>query len=151
VVRLIFQAWPVWIYTQSNITSIIVDIVSLKALNRRYEAANLVRGSRNTILDLTRKINNLSRVTCICSNPSPFQEFVFETLFQHEVFRITPTLNAGSSWSCHVSHAGNTAKMFRTFHYKTADFPKYLNFRYVIAFYGLYFNVKFNTKRFIKC
>ena len=86
VVRLIFQACLEWIYTQSNITSIIVDIVSLKALNRRYEAANLVGGSLNTILDLTRKINNLSRVTCICSIAATPR--LFKNLFSKHCFNM---------------------------------------------------------------
>ena len=30
--------------------------------------------------------------------------YIFQTLFQHEVFVITPTLNVGSRWSRHVSH-----------------------------------------------
>jgi hypothetical protein len=30
--------------------------------------------------------------------------YIFRTLFQHEVFVITPTLNAGSRCSRHVSH-----------------------------------------------
>ena len=33
--------------------------------------------------------------------------YIFQTLFQHEVFVITPALNAGSRCSRHVSH-GNT-------------------------------------------
>jgi hypothetical protein len=37
--------------------------------------------------------------------------YSFQTVFQHEVFVITPTLNAGSRCSRHISH-GNTIIVF---------------------------------------
>jgi hypothetical protein len=40
--------------------------------------------------------------------------YIFQILFQHEVFVIMPTLNAGPRLSCHVSH-GNTIIVFKTF------------------------------------
>jgi hypothetical protein len=40
--------------------------------------------------------------------------YIIQTLFQHEVFVITPTLNAGSRCSRHVSH-GNTIIVFLIF------------------------------------
>ena len=43
--------------------------------------------------------------------------YIFQTLFQHEVFIIMPTLNAGSRCSRHVSH-GNTNHDFLNFRAK---------------------------------
>jgi hypothetical protein len=40
--------------------------------------------------------------------------YIPQTLFQHEVFMVTPTLNAGSRCSRHVSH-GNTIIVFLIF------------------------------------
>jgi hypothetical protein len=40
--------------------------------------------------------------------------YIFPTLFQHEVFVITPALNAGSRCSRHVSY-GNTINVFLIF------------------------------------
>jgi hypothetical protein len=45
----------------------------------------------------------LTRKTCMQQSLA----YILQTLFQHEVFVITPTLNAGSRCSRHVCH-GNT-------------------------------------------
>ena len=44
--------------------------------------------------------------------------YILQTLFQHEVLVITPTLNAGSRCSRHVSH-GNTIIFFLNFFVQT--------------------------------
>jgi hypothetical protein len=48
---------------------------------------------------------------------------IFQTVLQHEVFLFTPTLNVGS---------------------------RYYGLSMAYIFYGLYYNVKFNTKRILK-
>jgi hypothetical protein len=93
--------------------------------------------------------------------PTP-RLYIFQALFQHEVFVITPTLNAGSRCLRHVSHAlgGNTIIVFLIFCTKLQKINETLLntelsiskiYKVAIFFgflYGLYFNVKFNTKLF---
>jgi hypothetical protein len=59
--------------------------------------------------------------------------YIFQTFFQHEIFVITPTLNAGSRCSLHVSHAWqhDNNYCFFNFSYKTVKNKCNLNtFKY---------------------
>jgi hypothetical protein len=61
------------------------------------------------------QVYNITRNTCM---QQPLT-YILQTLFQHEVFVITPTLNAGSRCSRHVSH-GNTIIYFLKFFVQTS-------------------------------
>ena len=100
-----FHAPPITKRVRSQYAPWITNNIRQVMRQRDYLKKKAVKTGSKQFHDVYRRtrndINRLTRNTCM---QQPLA-YILQTLFQHEVFVNTPTLNAGSR--CHVSH-GNT-------------------------------------------
>ncbi len=86
--------------------------------------------------------------------PAATPRLYFQTLCQHEVFRVISIMNAGSLYTRHVNY-GNTIDVFLFFgkRHKIIEFFALLTTElssYKMCKVGMFqFNVNYNTERFV--